>query len=73
MALGIHFDSFDSLSVPVPSPLGSLDIDVELIQEVLDIALVIDGYKTSIEVLGEGRIIVVVSLAWWLSASSTAW
>ena len=73
MALGAHFDSLGSLCAPVPVLFVSLGINVELIQEFLDIALILDFYKASLEVLGEGRLLVAVSLAWWLSASSTAW
>ena len=43
MALGVHSDSFGSLCAPVPGLLVYLGIDVELGQEVLDIALILDG------------------------------
>ena len=39
----------------------------------MDIDLVLDGYKSSFEVLGESQLIVDISLAWWLSASYAAW
>ena len=43
MALGMNFDSFGSLCAHVPGLLVSLGIDVELGQEGLDIALILDG------------------------------
>ena len=73
MALGMHFDSFGSLYEPVSGLLVFLNFFVELVKEGLDIALILDGYKASLEVLGEGRLCVSISLAWWLSASSAAW
>ena len=39
----------------------------------MDIALVIDGNNTNLEVLREGQLFVSVSLAWWFSASFAAW
>ena len=44
--------------------LVSLGIYVALRQEVLGIALFIDGYKAIIEVLSEGQLLLYVSLAW---------
>ena len=38
----------------------------------VDITLVLYGHNVSLEVLDEVQLIVAVSLAWWLSASSTA-
>ena len=43
MALGVHFEIFGSLRAPVMGLLVSLDIDVELGQEGLDITLILDG------------------------------
>ena len=43
MDLGMHFVSFVSLYDPVPGLLVSMGIGVELGQEGLDIALIIDG------------------------------
>ena len=71
VALGMHFDNFGSLHAPFPSLMFSLGIDVELGQEVLDITLVLDVHKTSLEFLSEGQLLVAVSLTWWLSAPST--
>ena len=73
MALGMHFDCFGILCTPVPGLLICMGINVELGQEGLDIALILGGYKASLEVLGEGHILVTVSLAWWIIASSAAW
>ena len=42
IALGMHFGSFGSICAPVPDLLVSLGIDVELLQEGLDIALILD-------------------------------
>ena len=70
--LGIQFDKCSSIRSFVPGLLVSLGIDVELVQEGLDIALVLDGQNASSEVFSEGRILVAVSLTWWLSASSTS-
>ena len=70
--LGIQFDKCGSIRSFVPGLLVSLGIDVEMGQEGLDIALVLDGQNSSSEVFSEGRILVSVSLAWWLSASSTS-
>ena len=73
MALGIHFDSFGGLCALVPGPIVSLGIDVELGQEGLEIALIFDVYKFSLEVLGEGQLLVAVSLTWWISDPSSTW
>ena len=43
MDFGMHFDSFGSLCAPVPGILVSLVIDIELEQEGLYIALLLDG------------------------------
>ena len=43
MALVMYFDSFGSLCSPVPGLLNSFGIDVELVQEVLDVAFILDG------------------------------
>ena len=51
MALGMHFDSFGGIFGPVPCLLISLGSDVELGQEGLDIYLILDRYKASLEVL----------------------
>ena len=64
MDLGIHFDNCGSLRDPVMGLLSSLGIDDELGQENLDINLVLDVQKASIEVLREGQILVYVSLIW---------
>ena len=53
-------------------PNISLGINVELGQETLEIALVLDGQKSSIEVLSEVQLLVSVYIALWLSASSTS-
>ena len=68
----MHFDNFGILCAPIPGVLIYLGIVVELIQEGFDIALVLDGHKARLEVLSEGQILVAVSLAWYLSASSAA-
>ena len=73
MALGIHFESFGSLYAPVLDLLVPLRSDVELGQEGLDINFILDGQKASLEVLGEGQILVAASLALCISASSAAW
>ena len=72
MALRIHFDNCGSLHDPFLGLLVSLSIDVELGQECLGIDLVLDGQKVSLEVLGEGQLLVAYSLAWWISSSSAA-
>ena len=54
VALALHFDSCGIIYAPVLVLLVSLGIDVELGQEGLDIALVLDGQKSSREVLSEG-------------------
>ena len=71
MVLGMHFDSFGSLCVPVPGLLVYLGIDSGLVEEVLGITLILDVYNSSLEVLCEGHILVAVYLSWGLSASST--
>ena len=43
MALRMHFDNFGSIFDPVPVLLVSLDTDVKLIQEGLDISLILHG------------------------------
>ena len=52
IALGVQFDSFVILYAPFPGLLVSLGIDVELLQEGLDVALLLNGKKASLEVLG---------------------
>ena len=64
MALRMHFGSFGSLCAPVLGLIVSLGIDVELGQEVLDISLILDGNNFSLEVLGQGQLLVAVSLSW---------
>ena len=68
----MHFDNCGSIRAPVPNLLVSLDVDVELVQEGLDITLFTDVHKATLEVLGEVHLLVSVSLAWWISASPTA-
>ena len=72
MALGAHFENWGSLRSPVLCILVSLGIYVELVHEVLDVTLLLDGQKFILEFLSDGLILVSVSLYWWLSASSTA-
>ena len=72
MDLGVRFDNCGSIRAPVPGLLISLVIYIELVQEVLDIALVLDGQKSSLEVLIEVQILVFVSLAWWICDSFAA-
>ena len=70
--LEMHFDNGGSLRSPVPDLLVSMGIDVELGQEGLDITLVLDVQKSSIEVLSKSQILVAASLTWCLSDSSNA-
>ena len=72
VALGMHFDNFGSLHAPVPGLIFSLGIDVELGQEGLYITLVLDGQKSSLEVLSEGHILASISFDWLFSDSSAA-
>ena len=67
----MNFDNCGSLCAHVLGLLVNLVIDVDLGEEGLDITLVLDGHKASLEVIIEGHLLVDVSLAWWLSASST--
>ena len=64
MALGSHFDNCGSFCAPVPGLLVYLVIYVESGKEILDITLVLDFQKASLEVLSDGQIIVAVSLIW---------
>ena len=73
MALVMHFKSFGSLCALILGLLFYLGIDVELVWQGLETALIFNGYKSILEVLGEGQIIVSVSLAWCFSVTSTAW
>ena len=73
MDLEIQFDSFGSICAPVLGIFVSLGNYVELGQENSDISLILDCYKASLEVLGEGQLLVDISLTWWFSASSTTW
>ena len=72
VALGVHFDNCGSPCAPIPGLLVSLVICVELGQEGLIVTLVLDGQKSSLEVLGWGQILVAVFLAWWISPSSSS-
>ena len=72
MALGMQFENCGSLCFPVTGLLVYMGIGVELEQEGLDITLVLDGQKPRLEILSEGQLLVAVSLAWWISAYSTA-
>ena len=67
----MHFDNCGSLFAPLPGLLLSLGIDVELGREELEITLVPDGYKASLEVLSEVQLLVAVSLNSWISAHFT--
>ena len=71
MSLGMYVESCGSLHVPLPGLLFYLIIYVELGQEGLEITLVLDEHKSSLEVLSEGHILVDISLAWCLSYSYT--
>ena len=71
MVLGINFGKCGILRSSIPSLLVSMGIDVELLQEVLDIALAIYGLKSILEVLSECRLLVAVLLACWISYNST--
>ena len=71
MALGLHFGIYDSLCAPLTVLPFSLGFYVEMLHKGLDITLVPDGQKFSLEVLSEGKILVVVSLAWYINAYST--
>ena len=62
MALDMHSDSFVSLCSPVPGLLISLVIFFGLVQEGLEITLVLDDQKSSLEFLSEGQISVTASL-----------
>ena len=59
----MNFEYCDSLCDPVLGLLISLGIDVELVQGSLGTALVLDVQRTRLEVLGEGQLLVAVSLA----------
>ena len=59
----MKFDNCGSLRAPVPVLLIYLGIDVELGQEGLDITLIHDGHKASLEGISKGQLIVDVSLA----------
>ena len=61
--LGMKFEYCDSLCDPVLGLLISLGIDVELVQGSLGTTLVLDVQRTRLEVLGEGQLLVAVSLA----------
>ena len=71
MALGVHFENCGSLCDHFPGLLFFLVIYVKLGKEGLGITLVLDVYKSSLEVLSEGQIIVSVYLVLWISYSST--
>ena len=62
VALGMNFGNFGSLRAPILGLLVSLGIDVELGQEGLDIAFVLDEQKDVLEVLSEDQLLVAVSL-----------
>ena len=61
MTLGVKFDNFCILCAPALGLLVSLGIYVELGQEGLFIALILDSYTASLEVIGEGQLLVAVS------------
>ena len=58
----MNFGNFGSLRAPILGLLVSLGIDVELGQEGLDIAFVLDEQKDVLEVLSEDQLLVAVSL-----------
>ena len=66
----MNFESFGSLCSSFLGLLISLGIDVELGQEILDITLLLNNHKSGLEFLIESPLLVAISLAWWLSASS---
>ena len=57
----MRFENFGCLRAPVPGLIVSLGIDIELVQEGLDISLILDFHKASLEVLSEGQLLVAVS------------
>ena len=71
--LPVAFQYQFNINVHFLGKLVSMYIDVELVQEGLDIALVIYVQKSSLEVLSEGHIFVAVSLSWWIIAPYTVW
>ena len=71
MVLDMHFENCFIHRAPVLGLLVSLSIYVELVHTGLDITLVLDDQKSILEFLSEDCLISAVSLAWWLSASST--
>ena len=62
MDLVVHFGNYDSLRAPVTGLLVYLGIDVELGKEGLNITLVLNVQKASLEVLSEGQLLVDVYL-----------
>ena len=51
MTMGIHFDSHGSIQAPVPGLLVYLGIYVELEQEGLNVALVLDAHEDGFKIL----------------------
>ena len=53
MVMGVHFEYLGSIPAPIPVPLISLGIYVELVHEDLDIILVFYGYEANLEFLSK--------------------
>ena len=68
----MHLGNWGSLCAPILGLLVFLVIYVELGQEIFDVTFVLDGNKAILEILSEFQILVYVSLAWCISASSTS-
>ena len=59
----MHFDRFGRLCTSVLTLLVSLDIDIEIGQEVLHVDLFLDDHKAGFKILGEIYLLLVY-LAW---------
>ena len=67
----MYFENYCILCANSSVLLASPGIGVEFKQEGLGITLVLDGQKADLEFLSGGQLILAVSLAWWISASSS--
>ena len=56
----MNLDCFGSIHAPLPKLITSLVILVELVHEVLNITLVLDGLEASVEVLSQGQLLIDV-------------
>ena len=60
MSMGMNLDCFGSIHAPIPGLITSLVILVELVHEVLNITLVLDGLEARVEIIIQVQLLINV-------------